>query len=102
MEIIKKLTEMISDEIEDADKYITCALKYKVDNPSLAETFYRISTEEMQHMSMLHDQVTRIITDYRNTKGEPPESMLAVYNYLHERHIDDASRVKAKQALYKG
>ena len=61
MMIIKKLSEMIGEEISDADKYISCALKHKDENPQLAETFFRLSLEEMQHMSLLHDQVTRII-----------------------------------------
>ena len=29
------------------------------------------------------------------------EAMMAVYEYLHERHIDKASEVKAIQAMYK-
>lgn len=101
MEIIRKLSEMISEEIADADKYVTCALKHKSDNPALADTFFRLSTEEMQHMAVLHDQVVRIIDQYRREKGEPPAPMMAVYEYLHEKHIEDAAAVKAKQAMYK-
>ena len=101
MEIIKKLSEMISDEIKDADKYATCALKHKTDNPALADTFYRLSTEEMGHMALLHEQVVRIIDQYKRESGEPPAPMMAVYNYLHERQIEDAAAVKAKQAMYK-
>lgn len=101
MEIIKKLSEMISEEIADADKYANCALKHKTDNPQLADTFYRLSTEEMQHMAMLHDQVTRIINEYRSQHGEPPAPMMAVYEYLHEQQIEKASAVKAKQSMYK-
>ena len=101
MQIIKKLSEMISEEIADADKYATCALKYKDEDPALADTFYRLSGEEMEHMKMLHDQVVRIIEVYRRDHGEPPPEMLAVYNYLHEKHTEDASAVKAKHLLYK-
>lgn len=101
MEIIKNLSEMISEEIKDADKYATEALKRKADHPTLAETFYRLSIEEMNHMGLLHEQVTRIIDQYKRENGEPPEPMMAVYNYLHEKQIDDAAAVKAKQGLYK-
>ena len=101
MKIIKKLSEMIADEIKDADKYATCALKHKKDDPALADTFYRLSTEEMQHMALLHEQVVRIIEAYRKEHGEPPAPMMAVYDYLHEKQIEDASAVKAKQAMYK-
>ena len=101
MEIIRKLSEMISDEIADADRYATMALKHKADNPTLAETFYRLSAEEMNHMNMLHDQVVRMIDLYRRENGEPPEPMMAVYGYLHGKHIDDSASVKAKQSMYK-
>ena len=102
MMIIKRLSEMIGEEIRDADKYISCALKHKDENPQLAETFFRLSLEEMQHMSLLHDQVVRIIEDYKRQKGDPPPGMMAIYDYLHEQHIENAGEVKAKQLLYKG
>lgn len=101
MRIIQNLSDMISEEIADAGKYAECALRHKDDNPSLAETFYRLSMEEMQHMNMLHDQVVKIIDAYRKEKSDPPAEMMAVYNYLHEKQIGAASEVKAKQLLYK-
>ena len=102
MTIIKKLSEMIAEEIDDAGRYADCALKHKDSNPQLAETFFRLSLEEMQHMSLLHDQVVRIIDEYKRTKGDPPPAMMAVYDYLHEKNIGHAGEVKARQMLYKG
>lgn len=102
MEIIKRISEMITEEIEDAEKYARCALNNKDTRPELAETFYKLSTEEMGHMAALHEQVTKIIMDYRRKNGDPPKEMLAVYNYLHEKQTDAAAHVKAMQALYRG
>jgi len=99
--IIKKLSEMIGEEIKDADKYIKCALKYKDDLRSLADVFFQLSNDEMKHMQLLHSEVVKIIDDYRETEGEPPAAMLAIYDYLHERHIEAAAEVKASQALYR-
>lgn len=101
MEIIAKLSDMIEEEMEDAEKYIRCALEKKEDNPSLASTFYTLSLEEMKHMNMLHDQVTMIIKNYRETKGEPPEHMKALYDILHKKHIAKATAIAGMQALYK-
>jgi imidazolonepropionase-like amidohydrolase len=102
MKLIEKLSEMIDEEIEDAGKYAKCALKYKEENPALSKTFYDLSTDEMRHMTLLHDEVARIIAQYRKENGEPPTAMLAVYDYLHEKQIEKAKEVKDYQAMYRG
>ena len=53
-------------------------------------------------MDMLHTQVARIINDYRSKKGEPPEAMQAIYDYLHEEQIEHVKEVKILLSMYKG
>ena len=52
-------------------------------------------------MEMLHTQVARIIEAYRKDKGDPPEGMMAIYNYVHEEQIDAVKEVKVLLAMYK-
>lgn len=101
MLIIQKLSEMIEEEICDSEKYIRCALNHKDQHPALADLFARMSDDEMRHMSLLHEQVVKFIEMYRKEKGEPPEGMMAVYNYMHQRHIDHTAEVKRLQEMYK-
>ena len=102
MKLIQKLSEDISEEIEDAGKYVNMALEYREEHPAMAKVLYTISTQEMEHMKMLHECVTEIIREYREKHGDPPAAMQAVYDYLHAKQIENARSVKSMQALYKG
>ena len=100
MEIIRKISEKIDSELEDAEKYIKCAYKVEDEYPTLADTYYKLSLEEMNHVTMLHEEVVRIINDYKREHEVPP-AMQVLYDYLHERQIKWASKIKAKQEEYK-
>ena len=100
MEIIKELVEKMDDELEDSEKYIKCAMRKKGKYPQLAETYYKLSLEEMNHFAMLHDQVVRIINEYKKEHEVPP-AMQTLYDYLHEREIKWAAKIKAKQEAFK-
>lgn len=101
MRIIKCLAEKIEDELQDAAEYIELAMKWKSEQPEVADLFYELSGEEMGHMEKLHEQVETLIEQERATKGEPPKDMMTLYNYLHEKHQATAMEIKVKQGMYK-
>ena len=100
MEIIKQIVENIDDELMDAEKYVTLACNMKEKDRILADVYYKLSNEEMNHMNLLHDQVVRIINEFKKT-NEVPEGMQVLYDYLHKRQIEWASKIKTKQEMYK-
>ncbi|MBR3673969.1 MAG: hypothetical protein IKN65_06800 [Clostridia bacterium] len=51
----------------------------------------------MDGIKILHDRVVSIINAYKAEKGDPPATMMAIYNYLHERNIDKSISVKKLQ-----
>lgn len=100
MKIIKKLSDYIEDELCDAKKYATEAIKYKTEYPELSKLFFALSGEEMGHMDRLHKAVVGMIEKYRREQGEPPVNMMAVYEYLHDKQIEQAAEVKIIQDMY--
>ena len=101
MEIIKCLSELIDDELFDAEKYADLAMKWKDEEPDTADLFYDLSVEELGHMEKLHEEVVELIEEYRKENGEPPKEMMVLYNYLHQKHIGHATQIKVKQGMYK-
>jgi rubrerythrin len=101
MKIIEELEDAIDDEIHDIKKYAKMAIKLKADHPGLAQVLYTISTQEEAHMNMLHSEVVKIIEKHRSTHGAPPAEMMAVYDYVHKKHIEKAAEAKRYQEMYK-
>ena len=101
MKIIKILSEKIEEEVCDAKAYVKMAIEYKEEYPELSRDLYNLSMQEMDHMNILHNDVTELIRRYRETNGEPPADMMAVYDYLHKKQIDKALEVKTLQTMYK-
>lgn len=102
MKIIKTLSEMIEEELEGAEHYAKMALTQKEAYPALARVLDEISRQEMNHVNLLHGEVAKLIEQHRKERGNPPAAMLAVYEFLHERHIAKANIVKTYQNQYRG
>lgn len=101
MKIIRCLSDLIEEELDDAQKYIDLAMKWKNDEPDTADLFYELSTEEMGHVDRLHSEEKELIEEYRKANGEPPKDMMVLYDYLHEKNIGRATEIKIKQGMYK-
>lgn len=101
MEKIEMLVDMIDEELEGAKTYIKKALDLKEKDRELAEMFYRLSSEEMTHVDMLHKQVMEVIMEHKRKNGDPPAVMEAVYDFLHKRHMSVAAEITNMQNMYK-
>ena len=101
MKLIEMLENRIDEEIHDVKFYAKMASEVKEAYPSLAQTLYNISVQEDSHQAALHKEVVAIIEEHRRTKGEPPAAMMAVYDYLHKRHIDKLAEARKYQDIYK-
>lgn len=102
MRIIEELVDFVDEEIDGAEEYAKLAVKFKSENPTLAKTYYDISMDELKHVDLLHAEVVKLIEEHRKNHGEPPASMMAVYDYLHEKHIEEVKEVRMYQAQFRG
>ena len=101
MKLIRDLDEAISDEISDIRKYARWATELKAEHPALAQVLYNISVQEDGHQAALHNEVVKLIEEHRRNHGEPPATMKAVYDYLHQKSIDDLADARMYQEIYK-
>ena len=101
MKLFKELEEKIEDEIHDVKEYAEMAAEVKAEHPSLAQVLYNISVQEDAHQAALHSEVVKLIEEHRRTRGDPPAEMMAVYDYLHKRHIEKLAEARRYQDLYK-
>ena len=100
MEIIKCMCEDIEDTMAMAGNNVRKAIEYKESYPVAAKVFYNKSVVLMENVKNFHDCIVTLIKSYREEKGEPPAPMMAVYNYLHERSINNAALIKNLQDIY--
>ena len=101
MQLISKLEDLIEEEIHDVKKYAKLAAELKKENPQLAQVLYNISVQEEGHQAALHAEVVKIIEQHRKTHGEPPAMMMAVYDYVHKKHVEAMAEARRYQDLYK-
>lgn len=101
MKVIKVLTEMIAEELEGAEHYVKCAIQYKPEHPGLADVLFEISNQEMRHVNILHEEVVKLIRSYRDKHGEPPAAMQAIYDWEHEKQIEESKEIKILQTHYR-
>lgn len=101
MKIIGELSDLIGDELCDAEKYAELALKFRESMPDAADLFYLISLEESKHMNLLHNYVVKLINQLKDNTEPLTEGMRLAYEHIHEQEIKKEQKVRALQAMFK-
>lgn len=101
MQLVKDIVEEIDDELCGAKKYVKMANKYKKEYPQIANMYYEMSLVEMTHVDKLHNAVVSLINDLKVKGVEIDSNMMAIYDYLHEKAIEKATKIKVMQEEFK-
>lgn len=101
---MKELKEIIADIdniLDDAEMYAKESVKHKTQYPSLSSTYCRIAQDNLTHAEMLHKHAVEMIENKKKTGEEAPALMQAVWDFEHERYIDEVADVKRLIEMYK-
>lgn len=89
MKIIKELAGQMRSELHDADKYAKLAMQYKDSDNDLADMYYNLGKQELDHANIEHKQVVRLIQDSQSRGIQPPPGMLEMWEWEHEQLIEE-------------
>lgn len=95
MKEIKTLVELIREELDGAENYAKLSAMFKDDDPTLSETYAKLSKDELGHVNSLHSQVARLIKMKKAEGVETPPAMQAVWDWEHEKMINQEAKIKA-------
>lgn len=101
MKKIKELVKHIKSELDDAEEYAENSLMYRDEDPALAEMYMQLAKDELRHKDIEHEHIVRLIKDYRNAGNEPPETMMAIWDWQHQQIIERQAAIRAMMSLYK-
>ena len=100
MKTIKMLAKQIREELKDAEKYAKDALEYKNECAIAADTFYRLSGEELDHANLLYDAASRVM-EKMGRETVMQEFLHEVWEWEHEHMLDEAKEIRHMLEMYK-
>ena len=101
MDTIKKLLDLIDDELEDAMTYAEKAVKCKATHPEMAEMFYSLSLDELKHKSMLQNHLQRAVNECAKNHPEKAEAVQTLYDFEMDRNINWENSIRQYQTMYR-
>ena len=101
LEMLKKFSGFIEDELEDIEKYAKQAIKWKDVRSDIAEGFANLSKQEASHYQSLHDMVVKLIKYAADDGTGMTAEEQSIYEFLRDREMDKYSKAKEWQDMYK-
>ena len=101
MKDIMELTDLVKEELCDAEKYAKLALEHKGIHPELSDMYYSLSLEELKHMSILHNAAVKLVNIASADDDPHVLGMMTVYDALHKREIEKERSVRVLHAMYR-
>ena len=87
--------------MEGAMHYAKRAMEYKDSDRERADKYAEMAKTEMSHAETLHTMAVKMIQKYVMEGGTAPAAMKAVWDWEHEKMIDEMGRVKSLLDMYR-
>ena len=102
------LAAILADSLSANSKKCSFLCTFLLSHPArgawieiLAGVYCRIAQDDLSHVDMLHKQAVEMIGEQKRSGVTVPESMQAVWDFEHERQIEDVADVKRLIDMYK-
>lgn len=98
MEMIKKYSKLMIEEITSADTYINMACKTKSTDEETAENFFEMAKQELHHKDILDHALKNIIDECEDENKA--EAMNVIYDFMKDIIADMEAPVLAKMKTF--
>lgn len=101
MREIKEVAGFINDEVDGVLEYAKAAVFYKDKWPTLAATYNKLATTELQHVQLLHAEAAKLIQSAENKNIQYPQSMRDTWDKQHKEAIEKMAEAKKYLDMFK-
>lgn len=96
MQVIKVIIEHMHDTLEEAHEYYRDYVIFKEQHPKAAQTSLEMAQVHLNLYLKWHDVIVSLINDYKAKENEIPETMQKLYNYEHEKLVEEYDELNYK------
>lgn len=101
MKILKELIEKANDTLEEIEWYSEKAHHLKAEHKELADCYNKIAEMHIEVYAKLHERMIVLIEEEKKKGVAIPSSMLAIWEYEHEKLVREFAEAKFLVEEYK-
>ena len=101
MKILKDLIKKSEETLDEVEWYAEKTHHLRQEHKELADCYIKIAEMHINIYGMLHEKMVWLINEKRKEGEMPPASMLAIWEYEHEKLIKEFSEAKFLVEEYK-
>lgn len=95
MKILKFLIKKMDDTLEEIEEYAEKAHVIRHEHKVLADCYIKVAEMHVTIYGMLHDRAVELIKEEREKGSVPHPSMLAIWEYEHEKFVKELADAKS-------